>query len=76
MRAQLACGSQKNPSSNVLACLVCEALTGSPDASPTTLQDRVLVKMFQHGWLADHWVAASSVALTAGLLALQPRPVV
>ena len=61
---------------DVLAGLVGAALASPDDASPATLQDRVAAAVFQHGWLADQWVASTQDALSADRLASQIRPVV
>ena len=61
---------------DVLAGLVSAALANPNDASPETLQDRVAAAVFQHGWLANQWVATRPETLTADRLASQVRPVV
>lgn len=61
---------------DVLAGLVGAALADPQDASLAALHDRVAAAVFQHGWLADQWVADHPEALSADRLASRVRRVV
>ena len=61
---------------DVLAGLVGAALTRLGDLSPATLQDQVALAVFQHGGLADQWVASTPETLTADRLTSRIHPVV
>lgn len=77
---------QINPSGNaalatagtgdVLAGLLGAALAKPQDTAPAALLDRVAAAVFQHGWLADGWLASKTETLSADRLASRLRPLV